>query len=245
MADYRTLIVGDIHGGYRAVIQVLEMAGLKADDHLIFLGDYVDGWSESKLVIDYLLELNKKHNCIFIRGNHDSWCEEWLHSGVPDNQWLIHGGTSTVKSYTETDPSEKENHLSFFKAMKNYHIDEHNNLFIHAGYASMHGPKNETYASNYNWDRTLWEMALAMDKNLEKSSKFYPKRLKLFKEIFIGHTPTTNYDVEIPMNAINVWNIDTGAGFTGRVTVMDLATKDFWQSDLLPKLYPFENGRNR
>ena len=243
MSD-KTLIIGDIHGGYRALLQVLEKAKIQDGDHLIFLGDYVDGWSESKLVIDYLLELNKKYNCIFIRGNHDAWCEDWLNGGIADSQWLFHGGASTVKSYKEIDDETKDNHLVFFKSMKNYHIDEHNNLFIHAGYASMHGPKNETYASNYNWDRTLWEMALAMDKGLQKSSKFYPKRLKLFREIFIGHTPTTNYDVEEPMNSINVWNIDTGAGFTGRLSAIDLATKEVWQSDRLSTLYPNEKGRN-
>ncbi len=240
----RTLVVGDIHGGYRALVQVLERTKLHVSDHLIFLGDYVDGWSQSQQVIDYLIQLNKTYSCIFIRGNHDVWCEEWLNSGTHNMQWLIHGGASTVESYEEVDTETKQAHLLFFNSMKNYHIDEHNNLFIHAGYASMHGPKNETYTSNYNWDRTLWELALAMDKSIPKNSKFYPKRLKLFREIYIGHTPTTNYDVEKPMNSVNVWNIDTGAGFKGKVSVIDIATKEFWQSDHLPTLYPGEKGRN-
>lgn len=87
-------------------------------------------------------------------------------------------------------------------------------------------------------------MALTMDKRVKKDSVFYPKRLKLFKEIFIGHTPTLNYNIEIPMNAINVWNIDTGAAFTGKLSAIDIDTKEYFQSEKLIELYPNEKGRN-
>ena len=62
----RTLVIGDIHGGLRALIQVLEKANVTQNDTLIFLGDYVDGWSESPQVIDFLIGLSQKQNCIFI-----------------------------------------------------------------------------------------------------------------------------------------------------------------------------------
>ncbi|MFY9310305.1 MAG: metallophosphoesterase family protein [Bacteroidia bacterium] len=181
----RTLIIGDIHGGYRALIQVLKRAELNTSDKLIFLGDYVDGWSESRQVIDHLMLLEKSNECIFIRGNHDTWCEEWLDSGAAPEQWLHHGGVSTVKSYEGIDVKKKKEHLQFFRNMKNYYIDEQNKLFIHAGYSSMHGPENEVYASNYRWDRTLWEMALVADKHLDRDSKLYPNRLKLFNRVYI------------------------------------------------------------
>ena len=32
----RTLVIGDIHGGYRALLQVLERANVTATDQLIF-----------------------------------------------------------------------------------------------------------------------------------------------------------------------------------------------------------------
>ncbi|RYG52142.1 MAG: serine/threonine protein phosphatase, partial [Chitinophagaceae bacterium] len=37
----RTLVIGDIHGGLRALKQALERAGASNRDTLIFLGDYV------------------------------------------------------------------------------------------------------------------------------------------------------------------------------------------------------------
>ena len=54
----RTLAIGDIHGGLKALIQILERAKVTEDDTLIFMGDYVDGWSESAQVIDLLMLVN-------------------------------------------------------------------------------------------------------------------------------------------------------------------------------------------
>jgi serine/threonine protein phosphatase 1 len=41
-----------------------------------------------------------------------------------------------------------------------------------------------------------------------------------------------------------VWNVDTGAAFKGPVSIMDVKTKQVWQSDPVWKLYPNEEGRN-
>jgi serine/threonine protein phosphatase 1 len=109
----------------------------------------------------------------------------------------------------------------------------------------MHGVKRETDAQTFYWDRTLWETALALDKSLSSDSPYYPKRLKVYQEIFIGHTPSTNYGIEEPMIFANVCNVDTGAAFKGKITVMDIDTKAFWQSDPLPMHYPDEKGRNK
>ena len=38
--------------------------------------------------------------------------------------------------------------------------------------------------------------------------------------------------------------MDTGAAYSGRVTIMDINTKEFIQSDLVYELYPDEMGRN-
>ncbi|MBP4138082.1 metallophosphoesterase family protein [Flavobacterium geliluteum] len=241
----RTLVFGDIHGGLKALIQLLEKVEVKENDRLIFLGDYVDGWSESAQVIDFLIHLAQKQECIFIRGNHDVWCHEWLKNGVVNDIWFLHGGKSTIESYQNINSVVKERHFDFFENMKDYFVDEHNNLFIHAGFSSMHGPEKEHYASNFSWDRTLWEMALTMDRRIQKDSLSYPKRLLLYNEIYIGHTPTLHYNIEIPMQGCNVWNIDTGAGFYGKLTCLDIETKAFWQSDVVQTFYPSEKGRNK
>ncbi|MEO7766341.1 MAG: metallophosphoesterase [Ferruginibacter sp.] len=241
----RTFVIGDIHGGLKALVQVLDRATITTNDTLIFLGDYVDGWSESAQVIQFIMNLSKQQPCIFIKGNHDVWCEDWLRTGQADRAWLFHGGQVTLESYGAIDAFTRMQHLNFLEAMKFYEIDAQNRLFIHAGFISLYGPKAELDPSSFIWDRTLWEMVVTMDSWIKKDSLLYPERLKLFSEIYIGHTPTLYYDVDIPMHACNVWNIDTGAAFTGKLSIMEIETKQFWQSDIVKNLYPGEMGRNR
>ncbi len=239
----RTLVIGDIHGGLRALQQVFERAAVSAKDILIFLGDYVDGWSESAQVMNFLLELTTQQSCVFIKGNHDVWCEEWLRNGHKDETWLAHGGAETLQSYEGMNSNQKTAHLELFEQMPFYFIDDKQRLFIHAGFTSMHGPQKEFQSPVFSWDRTLWETALALDKNIEMNSAFYPKRLRLFEEIYIGHTPTLYYEKMEPMHAANVWNLDTGAAFQGKLSMLDVDTKEIWQSDEVPELYPNEKGR--
>ena len=242
----RTFAIGDIHGGFKALIQVLNQLELTEEDHLIFMGDYVDGWSEAAQVIDFLIDFSKKFNCIFIKGNHDVWCENWLKDENDVNpSWFMHGGKETIDSYAGFSKEEKQEHLAFFQALQMYHLDDENRLFLHAGFTSMHGVEKESYPHKFCTDRTLWEMALALDKKIEVTANNYPKRLQHYHEIYIGHTPTTNYNEEYPMNAANIWNVDTGAAFKGKVTALNIETKAFYQSDALPSLYPNEKGRNK
>ena len=74
-------------------------------------------WSESAQVIDFLIDLAQKQECIFIRGNHDVWCHEWLQNSIVNEIWFMHGGESTIKSYQNTDLSRKQQHLDFFVNM--------------------------------------------------------------------------------------------------------------------------------
>ena len=243
----RKLVIGDIHGGLKAIHQVLERANVTQKDILIFLGDYVDGWSESPAVLDFLIALQKKQPCIFIRGNHDELLLDWLlgnNENIDEKLWFQHGGEATVKSYQNINSVTKEKHIDFLKSLEDYYLDNENRLFIHAGFTNMKGVEHEYFKPLFYWDRTLWETALALDPSLSKEAISYPNRLKIYKEIYIGHTPVTKINETIPVNKACVWNVDTGAAFKGKLTIMDVDTKEFWQSDSLPELYPNEKGRN-
>ncbi len=240
----RTLVIGDIHGGFKGLKQVLDRAKITFKDQLIFLGDYVDGWSESAETVAFLIALSQENQCIFIRGNHDDLCHKWLAQGEKPQLWVHQGGQSTIESYSKMGDKEIKNHVPFFENLKSYFIDKENRLFIHAGFQNLKGPQYEYYDTAAYWDRTLWETALALDKNLTPEETLYPDRLKIFEEIYIGHTPVTRIGKTVPVNAASVWNIDTGAAFKGPVTVLDINSKEFWQSDPVWMLYPDERGRN-
>jgi serine/threonine protein phosphatase 1 len=240
----RTLVIGDIHGGLRALHQILERAKVSTNDKLIFLGDYVDGWSQSPEVIDLLIAMKETHNVVCIRGNHDDLLLEWLKNGTDNPQWFEHGGEATVTAYQNRDATTLTAHIAFIESLVDFHLDEQNRLFIHAGFTNMNGVDFEYFPKLFYWDRSLWETALALDKNMKTTDLAYPKRLRLYNEIFIGHTPVSRIGKTIPVQMANVWNVDTGAAFRGPLTIMNVDSKAYWQSENLDVLYPNEKGRN-
>lgn len=247
MTSGRTLVIGDIHGGLKAVHQIMERANVSAQDTLIFLGDYVDGWSQSPEVLDYLIELEHKQNCIFIKGNHDELLLRWMTPGdnnIDETMWFKHGGKATATAYMNVTEIQKQKHIRFLEKLQNYYLDDKNRLFVHAGFTNINGVTYEFYPKLFYWERTLWETALCLDSSILKTSEYYPKRLLLYTEIYIGHTPVTKINETTPINKANVWNIDTGAAFMGPLTILDVDTKQFWQSEPLSYLYPTEVGRN-
>lgn len=240
----RTIAIGDIHGGLKALVQLFQRIELAPDDTLIFLGDYVDGWSDSANVVSYLIELASQNTCVFLRGNHDELTHRWLKTGDFNEQWLMHGGQTSIDAYRDLSSEEIKNHVVFYERMQDFYVDKQNRLFVHAGFTNLRGPEEEYYPRLFYWDRTLWETALSLDKTLALTHKFYPARLLLFEEIFIGHTPVTRIDESNPVKMANVWNLDTGAAFKGKLSAMDINSKKIWQSDPVHKLYPKEKGRN-
>lgn len=240
MTHKRTLVIGDIHGGLKALEQVLQRAEVTTHDQLIFLGDYVDGWPDTAKLIDFLIEIDQTHDCIFLKGNHEDLFLEWYYNQKQDLIWLNNGGKSTFDIYSKLDDTIKTRHIDFFEKLKLYYLDSENRLFTHGGFSNLRGVKNEYYEGMFFWDRTLWEMVLALDPNLPKDHIRYPKRLRHYKEIFIGHTTVQEIGENTPQNFANVWNIDTGAAFGNKLSILDVDTKEFWQSDNLNQLYQSE-----
>jgi len=237
MANARTLVIGDIHGGLKALVQVLERAEVSANDQLIFLGDYVDGWPDTDHLITFLIQLKQTHTCIFLKGNHEELFLNWYYNQKQDLIWLTNGGQSTYNIYKKIDQEIKKQHIEFIESLDLYHVDDQNRLFVHGGYTNLRGIESEYYENMVYWDRTLWETALALDPNLDTTHIRYPKRLKRFKEIYIGHTTVQEIGENTPQNFGNVWNIDTGSGFGHKLSILDVDTKEFWQSDNLSELY--------
>jgi len=229
----RTLVVGDIHGSYKALVQVLERAGFNpSEDELITLGDIVDGWPDVVECVQYLMDIPFR---IDIRGNHDKWCQDWMEFGLAHEDWVRQGGDGTKLNYENANMDaafDIDAHRDFFRRQINFYVDDNNRAFVHGGYMSMDGLGNDSFKIYY-WDRSLWDIALS-----GKNSQTIPKKLKHYENIFIGHTNTMAWNTHEPMHAHNVWNIDTSAGWEGKLTVMDVETKEYWQSDFVKDLYP-------
>lgn len=132
-----------------------------------------------------------------------------------------------------------EEHQKFFKKQLKYYLDANNRLFVHGGFNRHYQINHQQIDYIYWWDRDLWLQALSAN------SAQLPLRFKdEFTEIYIGHTSTTNWGTDKPMNVGIIWNLDTGGGFDGKLTIMDIDTKEYWQSDPVKELYSHEKGRN-
>jgi len=243
----RELCMGDLHGGFKALRQVLDRCNYNPkEDLLICLGDYVDGWSQSPECVDLLITIKEESQFkpIFIKGNHDVWCQKWLETTVEDPNWIHNGGNTTKEAYENFKmyhDFDWEKHVKFFKYLHLYYVDDKNRAFVHGGYTSEEGLGDESSLTNYYWDRDLWEKKAVSGHSNYKGTGIIPKLLRPYSEIFIGHTTTMAWQEDKPMHKCNVWNLDTGGGRNGKLTIMDINSKEYWQSDLVKELYPNES----
>jgi serine/threonine protein phosphatase 1 len=187
--------------------------------------------------------------------NHDEWLNQFLQTGYHPTAWNM-GGAATALSYLRLIGKEKKlfyngngyktalnpadihkSHRQFFHRQRLYHIDEFNNCYVHGGFdrhLEFKGQNEEVYY----WDRELWSAALSYNSSErppEVKEKF--RTATEFNNIFTGHTSTMNWKTDKPMKAANIYNLDTGADHAGRLTIMDIESKEFWQSDPVKKLY--------
>lgn len=224
----RTFVIGDIHGAHQALLQCMERSGFdSAQDHLICLGDVCDGWPETKQAIDELLKIK---NLTYILGNHDFWALEWMREGVGDAVWLEQGGGATIQSYADNIPVD---HIEFLERALPYFIHE-GKLFVHAG-IDTRVPVEKQTPQIFLWDRNLARIALDLQ------FKTLNANLTGYDEVYIGHTPVT----PPPIKACEVWLMDTGAGWSGVLSMMNIETKELFMSDPVPQLYPGVAGRKK
>ena len=230
----RTLVLGDCHGGYKALMQCLKDCYFDYEkDNLIFLGDVADGWSQTPQCVE---EFMKMKNLIMIMGNHDKWLIDWLTTGATPLIWTEQGGRATIKAYRYemANPDSRislQKHLDFLNKAHYYYIDDQNRIFTHGGF-NKHKPVREQHKDEFLWDRVLAEEVIT------KAGE----GVKEFKEVYLGHTSVWQFS-EGPMAFENVICMDTGAGWEGKLSIMDIDTKEVWQSDIVSQLYPVEGGR--
>lgn len=240
----KTFVMGDIHGAYKALMQCVERSGYNpATDRLIQLGDVADGWPEVYECVEYLRNLP---HLVAIQGNHDEWALDWLvkcGTVAPKLSLMLNnhremGGKATYESYLRNCARVPLWHIDFFKSQMPVFRDIDGNVFVHGGFNPLYSIAEQMSRKHiFLWDRALLNHAQLFNRvNLERIETCDED----IKEIFIGHTQTTTCK---PGHYCNLWNLDTGAGWNGVLTIMDLETKEYWQSDNVLDLYPGVDGR--
>ena len=237
--------MGDSHGAYKAFLQVMERSGFDYEnDRLICLGDVSDGWPEVPELVEELLKIK---NLVWVRGNHDQWLKDFLKEGKQPDVWVLQGGASAREAYLFRHPELMKKHLEALKKTVFYFIDEKNRLYVHGGYepgvhpedtiknGAKFGQDGKMYLM---WDRQLWDHSRRSDmkRRLIQDDQF--------SEVYVGHTSIYHLGFHEPQERTKVWFMDTGGGWDGVLSVMDVDTKEVFQSNVVSTLYQNVRGRN-
>ena len=208
------IAIGDIHGCPQSLDLLLNQIEPTSNDHLLFVGDYIDRGPDSKSVIDRLLNLREDVPCTFLRGNHEAMMIEYLDTGA-FSLWRMNGGVSTLQSYLngESEIHIPDAHATFIRETKLYHETD-DFLFVHAGLKpDLTVGENLQEADE---DVLLWERG-----HLEASG------LAWEKPVVCGHTPQPE-----PIDRDKLILIDTGCVYhmqpgMGRLTAVHLPEREF------------------
>lgn len=111
----RSYVIGDIHGCLSELKKIIQLLinneHINWQDRLIFLGDYVDRGPDSFGVIEYLVQLKTRYECVFLVGNHEIMFLEFFNNpkSVRFDIWMKEGGEATLTSYfRQLNPTPKE-----------------------------------------------------------------------------------------------------------------------------------------
>lgn len=196
----RLFAISDIHGCFRPFYElVVNTIKLKKSDHLMLLGDYIDRGQQSKEVIDFIIDLQKKgFNISPLAGNH----ELMLMNSYSDPDmlpfWLMNNGMSTLNSFGIDDIRGIDGHyLDFFNSLQYYRIIG-KLVFVHAGFDDL---AEDPFSDELS---LVWE-----------SRGNYQNPLLSDKIIIHGHRPKTiDYIQKLINEKSNVIPIDTGCVYS-------------------------------
>ncbi|MBO9202177.1 MULTISPECIES: metallophosphoesterase [Niastella] len=223
----RKFIVGDIHGCYDELMELIEKVGLTAEDMLISLGDIVDRGNKSKEVYEFFLN---RPNSVVLMGNHERKHQNNVLSYAQEIVKVQFG-------------SEYEGFLKWLDGL-DYFYETEEAIIIHAFF------EHDTELAKQKQEVLCG--ATAGDRYLEKK---YPEGsswtafYKGTKPIIYGHQVVG----EKPAIFNNTYGIDTGACHGDYLTAIELpgfiihqvkAKADYWKEQQRTWQIPVLKAKN-
>jgi serine/threonine protein phosphatase 1 len=211
----KTWVIPDTHGCLET-LKALTFQQINPDkqDHLIFLGDYMDRGPDSKGVLDFVMELQTQgYHVTALTGNHESICAKafeecqklkhhpgYQHFGRYQQHWSGLGGIQTLKSFQVENPGDiPQKYIDWISSLDHYVELEHF-FAVHAGFNfDVEDPFSDT--ESMMWIRNYITI---------------PEKIK-GKKIVHGHNPSTLETIKENIEdkrAMSI-NLDNGIYLTG------------------------------
>jgi serine/threonine protein phosphatase 1 len=208
----RTLAIGDIHGCFIQLDALLQKLAPTLDDHLIFLGDYVDRGPDSRRVLDCVRRLCRSHRVTALLGNHEEMMLAARDSHDKFSDWLLNGGDATLRSYGGARGALRDvpaDHWAFLQSGLVEYLETTTHIFVHASaYPDL--PMAEQPGYMLRWER------------FEQIQPHGSGKL-----IVCGHTPQLSGS---PANKGYAICLDTNACRGGLLTCLDANSGRVWQA---------------
>lgn len=209
MSKKRTLIVGDVHGCFDELMELLEKVTYnKSNDRLIFVGDLINKGPSSLKVLEWV----KEDGCEVLMGNHELGFVHYVENPNPDFTAFVKLEEQMGESFNKWGEWMKELPL---------YIDE-DFIVVHGGVVpgfSLDNTPAHLITRIRTWDGCGENM----------NNKENPAWYDLYSEnklVVYGHWAAQGLRVEE-----NTIGLDSGCCWGGKLSLLHLETREVFQVD--------------
>ena len=200
----RTIIIGDIHGCFDELCDLLELIDLQTDDRIIAVGDLITKGPKSAQVLDLFINDQRFSSVV---GNHDRTIRQRFR-GEPVPL------TKQQRDAIQQLDDDRERYSQYLRSLP-YMIELPNHLIVHAGIRPG-VPLDEQMASDLTEIRTM-----GADPTRRKGTAWY-EIYRGPKTILFGHWPKKK-----PKRAPFAIGLDTGCVYGGHLTGYIIESDEF------------------
>jgi len=218
--------IGDIHGGSKTFMAMIQQINPKHDDRVYLLGDYIDRGPDSKGVLDAIIAMQEAGCDIRpLRGNHEDMLIRNLTNDhdLYSCHWMAGWGAKTLFNFGIKQPEDLPLRYRKFLAGLPYFYEDGDFILVHGGIDLGLDDPLDTSA-----EQMLWE------------SSYIPELLTpSFRRVICGHRVHALEEIQASLTQ-QIVNLDNGA-FTnqkperGNLIALNLDTMQLFKQPWLDR----------